>query len=439
MEPMDPTDTVQPDLKDLVRIEDVSFYMDDPFPVYARLRREQPVFYYEPLDIFVLSRGEDIRWASRHPEIFSSSQGLMLSHLRLPSALGVDIRSAFFDPEGEAFFFTDPPRHRQLRRIVSPAFSPVGVATLEDDVRAAARGLVDMIEPGKPVEYVTEIAARLPVLVQARLLGVPSDDFEQIRVWTEALETISGGMISLTAEEIAEAARTFATMKGFFREQFDVKRRHPGEDLISTLVRAELDGEPLSEARMLNYCLIFMGSTDTTRALLSGLAFGLATNPDQLAALVADRSLMKGAVEEGLRWTTPARGFIRTVMQDTEIRGQAIRAGQHVYLLDVSANYDDEVYPEPQRFDITRGPDLAHMSFGFGVHTCIAAPMVRMETAVFFNEILDRYPSFEVAGRPRRVAQIVRQGWEELPLRFFAAGDPAVSAAGTASPAGSLS
>ena len=433
---MDRLDVEQAELKDLVRIEDVSFYMDDPFPVYARLRREQPVFYYEPLDIFVLSRGEDIRWASRHPEIFSSAQGLMLSHLRLPSALGVDIRSAFFDPEGEPFFFTDPPRHRQLRRIVSPAFSPVGVASLENDIRAAARGLVDTIEPGEPVEYVTEIAGKLPVLVQARLLGVPTEDFEQIRVWTEALELISGGMINLATEEIAAAARTFATMKDFFREQFKIKRRQPGDDLISTLLSADLDGEPLSEARMLNYCLIFMGSTDTTRALLSGLAFGLATNPDQLAALAADRSLMKAAVEEGLRWTTPARGFIRTVTQDTEIRGQVIRAGQHVYLLDVSANYDEETYPDPQRFDISRGPDLAHMSFGYGVHTCIAAPMVRIETAIFFNEILDRYPSLEIAGQPRRVAQIVRQGWEELPLRFFAAGDRAAATAGPLSPAG---
>src|SRR5579862_4816306 len=422
---MDLMDVEQADLRDLVRIEDVSFYMGDPFPVYARLRREQPVFYYEPLDIFVLSRGDDIRWASRHPEIFSSSQGLMLSHLRLPSALGVDIRSAFFDPEGEPFFFTDPPRHRQLRRIVSPAFSAVGLGGLEDDIKAAARAVVDTIEPGQPVEYVTEIAAKLPVLVQARLLGVPTDDFEQIRVWTEALETISGGMIDLSTEEITGAARTFATMKDFFREQFEVKRRQPGDDLISTLVTAELDGAPLSEARMLNYCLIFMGSTDTTRALLTALA--------------ADRSLMKAAVEEGLRWTTPARGFIRTVMQDTEIRGQVIRAGQHIYLLDVSANYDDEVYPEPHRFDITRGPDMTHMSFGFGVHTCIAAPMVRVETAIFFNEILDRYPSFEIAGRPRRVAQIVRQGWEELPLRFFAAGDLGGTATGAAAPAGSAS
>ena len=436
---MDLMDVEQADLRDLVRIEDVSFYMNDPFPVYARLRREQPVFYYEPLDIFVLSRGEDIRWASRHPEIFSSSQGLMLSHLRLPSALGVDIRSAFFDPEGEPFFFTDPPRHRQLRRIVSPAFSAVGLGALEDDIKAAARAVVDTIEPGQPVEYVTEIAAKLPVLVQARLLGVPTDDFEQIRVWTEALETISGGMIDLSTEEITGAARTFATMKDFFREQFEVKRRQPGDDLISTLVTAELDGAPLSEARMLNYCLIFMGSTDTTRALLTGLAVGLATNPGQLAALAADRSLMKAAVEEGLRWTTPARGFIRTVMQDTEIRGQVIRAGQHIYLLDVSANYDGEVYPEPHRFDITRGPDMTHMSFGFGVHTCIAAPMVRVETAIFFNEILDRYPSFEIAGRPRRVAQIVRQGWEELPLRFFAPGDLGGTAAGAAAPAGSAS
>ena len=268
---MDLMDVEQADLRDLVRIEDVSFYMGDPFPVYARLRREQPVFYYEPLDIFVLSRGEDIRWASRHPEVFSSSQGLMLSHLRLPSALGVDIRSAFFDPEGEPFFFTDPPRHRQLRRIVSPAFSAVGLGALEDDIKAAARAVVDTIQPGQPMEYVTEIAAKLPVLVQARLLGVPTDDFEQIRVWTEALETISGGMIDLSTEEITGAARTFATMKDFFREQFEVKRRQPGDDLISTLVAAELDGAPLSEARMLNYCLIFMGSTDTTRALLTGL------------------------------------------------------------------------------------------------------------------------------------------------------------------------
>jgi cytochrome P450 len=426
------------DLKDLVRLEDVSFYMDNPYPVYARLRREDPVFYYEPLDIYVLSRSEDIRHASRHPEIFSSAHGLMLSHLRLPTSLGLDIREAFFDPAGEAFFFTDPPRHRQLRRLASPAFSPVGIATIEDDIRASARDLAATIEPGRPVEFMSEIASKLPVIVQARLLGVPSDDIEQIQIWTTALETISGGDVEVTTEQITEAARVFATMKDFFREQFEEKRRHPGDDLISTLLAAELDGEPLSEARLLVYCTIFLGSTDTTRALLSGLAVALATHPDQLAALAADRSLMRAAVEEGLRWTTPARGFVRTVLQDTEIRGRAIRAGQRIYLLDHSANYDDEVYPEPHRFDITRGPDLAHLSFGFGVHTCIAAPMVRMETAIFFNEILDRCPSFELAGEPHRIAQIIRQGWDEVPLRFLAGADQAGTAAGSAAPAGSI-
>jgi cytochrome P450 len=413
------------ELAELVKIEEPSFY-EDPVPIYQRLQREAPVFYYAPLDLFILTKHEDIRFAAQRKDIFSPVGGLLLTEI-MPADDDKPLLEVFFDPAGEMFSYTDSPRHRQLRRLVTPAFTPRALATMGAELEASCRTLVDTIEPGRPIDFIDVVSSRLPILFASRLLGTSSSNVELIRRWSDGLENIGSG--TLTRDELRVAAEEFKEMNEFFLSEFDRKRQHPGSDLMSTLLEAELDGEKLSDARLLTYCaLVLAVGTDTTRSLLTGMAIALARHPDQLARLRADRSLMPTAVDEALRWTTPGRGFVRTLLSDTEIRGQKIKAGQRVYLFYAAGNFDPEVFPDPLTFDITRDQDIAHLGFGFGPHICIAAQMVRMEAAMLFNMMLDSFSTWELAGEPRRLVHILRNGWHDAPMVFTPA-DPADTSA----------
>ena len=404
-------------LTDLVKIEEPSFY-ENPVPIYQRLQREAPVFYYEPLDLFILTKHEDIRFAAQRKDIFSPKGGLLLTEITYRE--DKPLLDEFFDPAGEMFSYTDSPRHRQLRRLITPAFTPRALATMGTELEASCQALVDTIVPDRTIDFIDVVSSRLPILFASRLLGTTSSDVELIRHWSDALENIGSG--TLTHDELREAAQEFKEMNEFFLSEFDRKRQHPGSDLMSTLLEAELDGESLSDARLLTYCaLVLAVGTDTTRSLLTGMAIALARHPDQLARLRADRSLMPTAVDEALRWTTPARGFVRTLLSDTEIRGQKIKAGQRVYLFYAAGNIDAEVFPNPLTFDITRDQDIQHLGFGFGPHICIAAQMVKMETAMLYNTLLDKFSSWELAGEPRRLTHILRNGWHDAPMVFTAA------------------
>jgi cytochrome P450 len=409
-------------LDDLVRLEDPGFYLD-PHDVYDRMRREQPAYYYAPLDIFVLTRYADMREAARRPDLFSSAHGVVLSQLEFQRDGGAEIVDEFIDPEGEIFAFTDPPRHRELRKVLMPAFSPRAVHAMRGQIRQSCRLLVDSLSPGMVTDVVQTVAARLPVLVATRLLGVPQAHAADIKRWSDARELLTSGTGSRA--QLSRAAAVFGEMNVFLHEQFEAKRARPGDDLMSVLLSEELDGVPLSDARLLTYChQVLSVGNDTTRSLLAGFGVAQAEHTDQLALLAGDRSLMATAIEEALRWTTPGRGFVRTATCDTEIAGRLIRAGQRVYLLYAAGNFDPGVFPQPRCFDIRRDQEQQHLAFGFGPHVCIASQLVRLVAAVFFGELLDRYPRFELAGPPEPILHVLRNGWRSAPMVFGADGAP---------------
>ncbi|MFE4956068.1 cytochrome P450 [Streptomyces sp. NPDC056653] len=399
---------------DDVRIEDPDFYFKDRKEVYTRLHAEHPVFYYEPLDLFVLSKHEDIREAARSPETFSSGRGLHLHQLRLEPE-ETEAYATLYGP-GEQFAYADPPRHGQLRGVASRSFAPRALAYLRDYVQAQVDTLVSGIVPGEPFDFVESIAATLPIKVAECFIGLPSGHAEEIRGWSDALESLK---LIHGAENIRKAVSQFQEMNEFFRAQFEAKRARPGEDLISSLLAAELDGQPLTESTLLIYCSLFLaGGSDTTRSLLAGMALALAEYPEQLERLRAEPRLLDGAIEESLRWTTPARGFLRTVTHDTEVRGVTIKEGQRVYLLFDAGNRDPEVFENPWTYDIRRPNAAAHLSFGYGPHLCIAAHLARLETRLFYQALLSRFSVIEKAGEPREIRQLLRNGWYELPLAF---------------------
>jgi cytochrome P450 len=260
------------------------------------------------------------------------------------------------------------------------------------------------------------VAAVLPIRVAAALIGLPSGHDTDIRRWSDALESMK---LVRGADNIHATVRQFSEMSEFFRAQFTVKQANPGDDLISTLLAAQLDGKPLSEENLLTYCSTFLAAgSDTTRSLLAGMALAFAEHPDQLSKLKANPDLLEGAIEESLRWTTPARGFLRTALADTQVRGVDIKAGQRVYLLYDAGNRDAEVFADPWKYDIERPNAHAHLGFGYGPHLCIAAHLARLEARELYGALLDSYDTIKVTGEVIEIRQLLRNGWVHLPLSF---------------------
>ncbi|MCU1655358.1 MAG: cytochrome [Pseudonocardiales bacterium] len=405
------------DLRDIVRIEDPRFYLDDPFPVFARMRAEEPVFYYEPLDTFVLTKHEDIRYVNRTPEVFSNAHGIFLNDVKYQPVDGdtPTVTDSFFPADGEQIGTTDPPRHHELRRVISPAFSARALELMDAEIRQYSQELVDAITPGQTTDWM-ELAGILPIRIGSLLIGLPDADRAQVRHWSDELEKLGG---DLTMEELQAAAKEFSTLRDYIMANFATKRHDPGHDLLSTLLAAELDDRKVSEANVVMFAMTMIAAgSDTTRALLAGMVWALAKHPDQLAKLVADRSLIPSAIEEALRWVTPARAFLRTAMEDTEIRGQKIRSGQHVYLMYMAGNRDEDIFPNPETFDVSRAENELQMAFGIGTHVCIGARLVRQEAGILLNTLLDRYPRFELAAEPVPVIHIIRNSWENMPVLF---------------------
>jgi cytochrome P450 len=399
---------------DDVRIEDPDFYFEGRREGYERLHAESPVFYYEPLDVFVLTKHEDIKDAARKPEIFSSARGLHLHELRLMPE-EAEVYSTLYGA-GEQFAYADPPRHRELRGVATRNFAPKPLARLGEQVKRDSEELVGKIEPGKSLDFVEEIAAVLPIRVAVTLIGLPSGHDADIRRWSDALESLK--LIHGPAN-IRAAIRQFSEMRDFFLAQFAIKRAKPGEDLISTLLASQLDGKPISEPSLLTYCMTFLAAgSDTTRSLLAGMALALAEHPDQLEKLKANPDLLEGAIEESLRWVTPARGFLRTALKDVQIRGVDIKAGQRVYLLYDAGNRDAEVFADPWTYDIERPNAMAHLGFGYGPHLCIAGHLARLEARELYGALLDSFDRIEVKGEVIEIRQLLRNGWVHLPLSF---------------------
>jgi cytochrome P450 len=308
----------------------------------------------------------------------------------------------------------DPPVHAPWRQLVSRRFTPRAAATFTDAVRAAARSVLGEIDAGETVDFVDRVAAPFPVLVIAELLGIADADRDDFRRWSDAA-------ISATDTD-SPALDDLAALYGFLVDHVRARRnrdhRDGAGDIVSTLANAEIDGRRVSTAEAVGYCLaLLVAGNETTRHLVSGAALALSEHPDQRALLAADRSRIDTAVEECLRWVTPIQAFGRTVTRDTELGGQPLGAGDWVVLLYASANRDERVFgPTADRFDVTRRVDASHVAFGFGEHLCLGAALARLEARVLLDELLDRFPAFEVAGEPHWVRSTLVRGMDRFPV-----------------------
>src|ERR1700744_3555572 len=375
-------------LAEAARLTDPSFYAGDPHPVYARLRREVPVFWCAEGQFWALSRYEDVRRVGHDTALFSSRRGTLLSDGRARDAGGPQA------PGARHLMRSDPPDHTMLRKIVARSFTPRMIASLEDRARVIARDLFDQIDGTAVTDVVAALSAPLTTFVIAELMGVPRERWAEFWTWTDsAIAQVDAGRGD------PGLASHIGDLMAFFGELLEQRRRHPADDIVSDLVAGELHGEPLTELDLLTYRkVLLVAGTETTRNLISSGTALLSEFPDQRRLLIDSPELLPAAVEEMLRVVSPVLAFCRTATADTKIRGQRIAAGDYVALLYASANRDEDTWPDPDRFDMLRPQPRPHVAFGFGAHVCLGANLARMEARVLFEELLRAFPAFPVPG-----------------------------------------
>jgi len=380
------------------------FYAGDPYPAYRVLRASSPVHWNDETRFWALLKYEDIRFVSRSPELFTSTKGISIPDPAQPEPV----------QEGN-LIFTDPPRHRRMRQLLSSAFTPNRVAALESTVSEIVSGVLDEIEPGSTYEFAETVAAPLPTRMIAELIGAPAEDWEQFRVWSDA------AVGSADPEIDVDPLVSLAELHQYFAKLIAERRTERRDDLLSVLVEAEVDGERFTDEDLLNLSfLLLVAGNETTRNLIALGTLALIQHPSQCAKLVADPSLLPGAIEEMLRFTTPVTHMARTATKDVEIRGQRIREGDTVVMLYGSANRDEEIFgDDAEEFDVTRAPN-PHIAFGLGEHVCLGASLARLEARVMFEELLRRFPKIELVGEVDRMRATMVPGVKRMPVRLSA-------------------
>ncbi|MDW3221249.1 MAG: cytochrome P450 [Acidimicrobiales bacterium] len=386
-------------------------YVDGPpHELFTRLRREQPVVWQdmdgEP-GYWAVLRHADVVHVAKHPEIFSASLGGVVLE---------DLEPASLEQMRDMLLAMDPPRHTAYRRPIAPEFKARVIGGMEDRIRTITREILDRADAiGPEVEFVHDVCAHLPSQVVGELMGIPREDWADIHAMAERN---SGGQ----DPDIADAADrgNSSVDMAMYGIGFAATRREMPEqgDLTDLLLGGEFDGKQMTDIDFGRFFVqLVTAGNDTTRTMLSGGLLALLQHPEQLQMLRDDRTLIPSAVEEILRWANPLHYFRRTATTDTELGGASIAAGDKVAMMYTSANRDEDVFEDPQRFDITRSPNH-HLSFGIATHFCLGVHLARLEGRVFFEEVLARWPTIELTGEPRRQQSNLNNSLKSLPVRL---------------------
>ncbi|HEX6478304.1 MAG TPA: cytochrome P450 [Ktedonobacteraceae bacterium] len=322
------------------------------------------------------------------------------------------------DPIESSILRMDPPRHRQLRNLVSQAFTPRIVAQLEPRITAITHELLDHVAAASGhMDMIGDLAYPLPVTVIAELLGIPAQLREDFKRWSDA---IIAGEEGLSEEERHALFQEIRGMYGYFTQVLEERRHHPQNDLISALLVTEVDGERLSDTELLGFCaLLLVAGNETTTNLLGNMVLCFDENPGVVERLRANRALIPGAIEEALRYYSPVKAMTRITTTETLIGGQRIRPDQFVVAWIGSANRDEAEFADADRFDIERDPNR-HVAFGRGIHFCLGAPLARLEAKVALNAMLDRLPGrWQVVDEPlQMIKSFIVFGTRKLPMTW---------------------
>jgi cytochrome P450 len=380
-----------------------------PWDQYAWLRANSPVFWHDEPDgpgFWAITKYDDIRAISRTPKIFSSYEtGVMLPD---PDPMGLYAQRLMM-------LNMDPPQHDRFKLLVSRGFTPKNAPLLRPRIEELAREILDAAMQKGSCDFVSEIAGRLPSGLIAELMGMPREDGERLYNLTEIMHTNDD---AVAPPEVKMAAIGEMLMYG--QSVADKKRKDPGDDLATILVNAEVDGDRLTDEEFQWFFLLLVNAGgDTTRNLLAAGLQLLFDHPDQRAKFLSNvDGHLATAIEEMLRFSSPVSHFKRTVMEDTTIRGQHIKAGERVVMFYGSANRDEDVFVNPNTFDITRDPN-PHVAFGAGgPHLCLGMHVARVELAVMFKELLTRMPLVQPDGAFERMHSSFIAGIHSMPVKY---------------------
>ena len=380
-----------------------------PHDRFRRLRQEAPVYFHpEPAGpgYWALTRYDDVARVSKDPLTFSSARG------------GTNIEDLTEESLSQVRLMMlnmDPPKHQQFRRLVSVGFTPRMIRALEPRIRETATAIIDKVARRGHCDFVEEVAAELPLQVIAELMGIPLEDRHKVFTWSNRLIGFDDPEFSTSRQDGTLAAME---MWAYATALAESRRDRAGSDLVTTLINAEIDGERLTGTEFEAFFLLLaVAGNETTRNLISGGMLALIEHPQARERLLAEPTLMPSAVEEMLRFVTPVMHFRRTATRATEIRGQRVAAGDKVVMYYTSANRDEEVFPDPDAFDVARSPN-DHLAFGVGEHFCLGASLARLEIRVMFEELLKRLPDIELAGPVRRLRSSFINGYKRIPVRF---------------------
>jgi cholest-4-en-3-one 26-monooxygenase len=378
-----------------------------PHETFTWLRENDPVHYQEREGRpgwWCLTKYEDVVKASKDFKHYSSRPSTFETH---GETAGTELM----------MINMDPPDHTKLRTIVSKGFHPRIIANLEAGVRGIVSEIIDRVAPKGECDFVTDVAAELPLAVIAELAGIPVEDRHKIFEWSNAM--IARGEDPEYSPSMEDAQRAFEEISRYGTMLAEQRRKDPRDDLITTICTGQVDGEVLNEFEYaMFFVMLMVAGNETTRNLVSGGMLALIEHPDQRKRLLEDPSLFPSAVEEMLRWVTPVMHFIRTATEDIEIRGKTIRKGEKLALWYPSANRDAEAFEEPDRFDIGRNPN-PHVTFGGGgPHFCLGFSLAQLEIKVMFEELLKRIPDMELDGPIERMRSNFIGGIRHMPVRF---------------------
>jgi len=399
-----------PDVSPVDLSDSRSFVPGVPHAWLAYLRRHDPVHWQEEPGgpgYWAVTKYNDCVTVNREYERFSSAaKGTM------PFEIGEDEVAQ----QSLMMLNMDPPLHTRYRRLVNKGFTPRMVRDIEQSIHRSADSIIDQVSETGRADFVTDLSAELPLQVIAEVLGVPAEDRHRMFDWSNQMVGSEDPEYQLQAEMAMTAAME---LYAYAAELFGQKRIDPHADLMSVLTTVEVEGESLSSLELeLFFLLLTVAGNETTRNLMSGAMHAFFQYPEQWDRLRNDRSLLPRAVEEMLRFVTPVMNFRRTAMCDTELSGTPIRQGDKIVFFHASGNRDEEIFENPDLFDVGRDPN-PHIAFGGGgPHFCLGANLARMEIRVMFEHLLDRLPDIQQAGDVQRLQSRFINGVKHLPVAF---------------------
>lgn len=380
---------------------------EDPYPLYARLRDEKPLYRNDELDFWALSRHADVAKAFRDFATFSNRNGVSLE----PSAWGPSAHRTM------SFLALDPPKHTRMRALVSKGFTPRRVEQLSTDIKALTRRYLDEALSGDECDWVADFAGRLPMDVISQMIGVPEADRTEVRRLADLVVHREEGVHDVPPTGM-EAALTLVV---YYQDLVADKREHPGDDLTSALIDVETDGDRLTDKELIAFLFLMVvaGNETTTKLLANALYWG-SRNPGQLRKPFADPGRVDDWVDETLRYDTSSQMIGRTVAKDVELHGATVKTGERVLLLVGSANRDPRAFDRADEYDLDRDTSQL-VSFGGGRHFCLGANLARLEARIALTELTRRIKTFEVdEANARRVHSINVRGFASLPVRWEA-------------------